>query len=480
MNILALEASTSSAKAVIYSDTKGIIAARDRAYDPNISNVVTQDPDGIYRALLDCGGSLVESHGKDIQGEIDAIALCSTWHSLLITDKQGKPVDRILTWADNRSADIVNRYKKDTGLVNDIYKRTGCPAHTNFPLWKWMHFKENCDIDTTSLRLSSQSDYIFKRMTGDWGVSRSVASGSGFLNIHTLDWDEHILEFAGLAAEQLAPLQDPEYTAPLGAEAAEALNVREGIPVVITGPDGALNQVGAGAMGEGVMTMSVGTSGAIRMATDNPILPEVPSTWCYYIAEGKRLAGAATSGAGNCVNWFVKTLNKNKYSYDDLESFIDETRLMDAPVFLPFMFGERSPGWEGSRLGGFTQLSGDHGLGQLYYAVLEGILLNIYQCYEILTQVGGVPHDIRISGGIENSKFWLQMAADIFQREIQTFDLEHSSTMGAIAMALKVLGSMNSLQEFKLKPRETIVPNRDKAKFYEHRFQKYLEWYHRA
>jgi gluconokinase len=317
LNILALEASTSSAKAVIYSDTKGIIAARDRAYDPNISNVVTQDPDGIYRALLDCGGSLLESHGKDIQGEIDAIALCSTWHSLLITDKQGKPVDRILTWADNRSADIVNRYKKDTGLVNDIYKRTGCPAHTNFPLWKWMHFKENCDIDTTSLRLSSQSDYIFKRMTGDWGVSRSVASGSGFLNIHTLDWDEHILEFAGLAAEQLAPLQDPEYTAPLGAEAAEALNVREGIPVVITGPDGALNQVGAGAMGEGVMTMSVGTSGAIRMATDNPILPEVPSTWCYYIAEGKRLAGAATSGAGNCVNWFVKTLNKNKYSYDN-------------------------------------------------------------------------------------------------------------------------------------------------------------------
>jgi gluconokinase len=72
------------------------------------------------------------------------------------------------------------------------------------------------------------------------------------------------------------------------------------------------------------------------------------------------------------------------------------------------------------------------------------------------------------------------MAADIFQREIQTFDLEHSSTMGAIAMALKVLGSMNSLQDFKLKPRETIVPNRDKAKFYEHRFQKYLEWYHRA
>ncbi|HZJ58407.1 MAG TPA: FGGY family carbohydrate kinase [Clostridia bacterium] len=480
MNILALEASTSSAKAVLYSGTGGIIAARDQAYDLNISNVVTQDPGGIYRALLDCGSSLIKSHGKDIKGDIDAIALCSTWHSLLFTDRRGEPVGRILTWANNNAADIVSRYRGDTGLVNDIYKRTGCPVHTNFPLWKWLHFKEDNDIDTSSLRLSSQAEYIFRRMTGDWGVSLSAASGSGFLNIHTLDWDEGILEFADLTIDQLAPLRDPEYTAPLRAEAAKALCVREGIPVVITGPDGAFNQVGAGAMGDGIMTMSVGTSGAIRMATDSPILPEVPSTWCYYVAEGKRLAGAATSGAGNCVNWFVKTLNKNKYSYNALENFIDETRLMDAPTFLPFMFGERSPGWEGSRLGGFTRLRGEHGLGELYYSVLEGILLNIYQCYEILTRVGGTPRDIRISGGIENSEFWLQMAADIFQREIQTFDLEHASTMGAIAMALKALGGMGSLQEFKLNPKKTIVPNKDKAEFYENRFQQYKEWYHKA
>ena len=51
----------------------------------------------------------------------------------------------------------------------------------------------------------------------------------------------------------------------------------------------------------------------------------------------------------------------------------------------------------------------------MYYSLLEGILLNLYHCYIILTDVMDTPREIRISGGITNSKMWLQMAADIFQ-----------------------------------------------------------------
>lgn len=476
MNILALEASTSSAKAIIYSKSQGIVAARDQAFDESISDVITQDPEGVYRTLLECGRTLLES----FEGSIDAIALSSTWHSLLFIDKEGKPIGRTLTWANNKAAETVENFKKDKDLMNDIYRKTGCPIHTTFPLWKWMHAKEKGNIDKDSVLISSQPEYIFQRMTGKRGVSYSVASGSGFMNIHTLDWDNEILEFADLSPDQLAPLREPEFSAPLKDEAAGFLNVKAGIPVIITGADGALNQVGAGAMEDGIMTMSVGTSGAIRMATSHPIIPQIQSTWCYYVAEGKRLAGAATSGAGNCVNWFVRKFNNNAYSYDELENMIDQDRLMEAPIFLPFIYGERSPGWRGARLGGFQQVRDHHGLGDLYYSILEGVLFNLYQCYQILTQVGGVPHQIRISGGIEKSSWWLQMAADIFQEEIYTFDMEHASIMGAVAIALKVLGQMSSLHDFKQKPKTVIKPNENKAKLYEERFEKYIEWYNKT
>lgn len=476
MNILALEASTSSAKAIIYSSREGIIGALDQPYDERISDVTTQDPEGVYRALLRCGKTLRES----FEGPIHGIALSSTWHSLLFLDKDHSPIGRTLTWANNKAADTVDRYKRNGDLVDSIYRRTGCPTHTTFPLWKWIHAKEEVHIDEGSVFLSSQPEYIFRSLTGERGVSRSVASGSGFMNIHTLDWDEEILEFAGLSIDQLAPLRESDYSAPLNGEAAGFLGVKAGIPVVITGPDGALNQVGAGAMGDGIMTMSVGTSGAIRIATDEPIIPHVPSTWCYYVAEGKRLAGAAISGAGNCVNWFVKKLNKGVYSYEDLEGMVDHSRLIDAPVFLPFMYGERSPGWRGARLGGFEELRENHGIGELYYSILEGILFNLYQCYEILIKVGGTPHEIRISGGIENSPWWLQMAADIFQKEIHTFDLEHASIMGAAALALKSMGEISSVQDLEQKPKKVIAPDRDKTDFYNQRFHRYKTWYNKT
>ena len=68
------------------------------------------------------------------------------------------------------------------------------------------------------------------------------------MNIHTLDWDEDILKFAGLTKEQLPPLKEACDTMPLSQEAAAQMGLPFGIPVCVGGADGALNQVGSGAM----------------------------------------------------------------------------------------------------------------------------------------------------------------------------------------------------------------------------------------
>jgi len=235
--------------------------------------------------------------------------------------------------------------------------------------------------------------------------------------------------------------------------------------------------VGAGAMGPGIMTMSVGTSGALRVTSPVPVLPDNPSTWCYYVIHGKRLAGAATSGAGNCVQWFGKRLNRGSISYRALDELASKIDIQDAPIFLPFLYGERCPGWEDTRTGGFVDLKPHHEVGHLHYAILEGVLFNLYQCYVVLEKLMGVPKEIRISGGIENSRWWLQMAADIFQREIYTSNVEHASTMGAVAVALKATGAIKSLEEFNPSQGEKIVPNESMAQIYAKRFERYMEWY---
>jgi len=151
--------------------------------------------------------------------------------------------------------------------------------------------------------------------------------------------------------------------------------------------------------------------------------------------------------------------------------------IKDAPIFLPFLYGERCPGWHDDRSGGYYGLQGNHNTGHLYYAILEGILFNLYHCYQTLILVGDVPREIHISGGIKNSAYWLQMAADIFRKEIYTSKMEHASTMGAVVMGLKVMGEIDSLQDFKSDIGKIIIPDSDKVSLYQERYENYMDCY---
>lgn len=474
MNILALEVSTSSAKTMIYSSEKGLITSNSIFYNQSINDITYQDPEDVYQTVLDCAREIIEQQ----KSKIDIIGLVSTWHSFLLLDENRKPVTKIMPWANIEAASTASKYRQDDNLSYKFYRKTGCPIHSIYPLWKWMHLLEKEKFSVTEkVQISSKAEYIFEHLTGEIGVSYSAASGTGFMNIHSLNWDNEILEFAGIKKAQLAPLRRYDYRGYLRKSEAGKLGLRDGIPVIITGPDGALNQIGSGALKNDIMTLSVGTSGALRMGNSEPLIPERPSTWCYYVGEGIRLAGAATSGAGNCVEWFKNNVNRNTLNYRQLRQMAREIDPEEAPVFLPFLYGERCPGWQDKRSGGFFALRGNHSNGHLYYSLLEGILFNLYQSYKILVELGQKPKKIRISGGINNSKFWLQMAADIFQRSITLSTVKDASTMGAIVIALKVMNEIDNLEDFSPEDGKTISPCFENALSYEKRFEKYMKWY---
>lgn len=474
MRVLALEASTQAAKAIVYDREAGVSSLAQLPYPEGTCDIVTQDAEAMAASVFAAGRQAL----KASPGPIDGVAISSIWHSLLPLDRDRRPLGPIRTWANTQAAPTVAHFRRDGALTAEFYQRTGCMVHSMYPLWQYMHLKR-CQPEALSgmASLSSQSAYLFERLTGREGVSTCTASGSGFYNIHTGAWDERALAFCDLEPEQIGRLMDPEDTQPLCRAAAEALGLPAGTPVCPGGGDGALNQIGSGATAPGIMTFSVGTSGAIRMAVDQPVLPERPSTWCYALAEGKRIAGAATSGAGNCVDWLRKTVLGGRYDFAQLEALAAEVDRGAAPVFLPFLYGERCPGWQDARRGGYVGLSGQMGVGELYYALLEGVLMNIYHCYQILTEAAGQPRQIRITGGIERSPLWLQMAADLFGAPMTTATIEHASILGAAALALKACGGIDRLADFDAPTGRAIAPQIGKRALYDARFQQYLAAY---
>lgn len=470
MLVLALEASTTSAKALLYDSVGGLVAAKAIPYDRQTSDVATQDCEGVCRTVLEAGRAI--AFGQDVR----AIALCGTWHSLVVCDRTMKPVTRTYSWAYTGSVRETTRIREDRSLTLDLYHRTGCMIHSTYGLYTLIHLK-NTGMELRDKLFVSQAGYIFHAMTGERVESPSTMSGSGLLNIHMQEYDPLVLSMLGLGAEQFGRLATYHETYPLRDAAAEQLGVKAGIPVVPAHPDGAMNQVGAGALGRGIMTLSVGTSAAMRLTVDKPIIPAEPSTWCY-VGVDSWVSGAAISGACSCVDWFRQNILNRAMSFKTLESSAADTE--STPVFLPFIFGERCPGWQDERLGGFFDMNPQHSFASMYRGLLEGICFNLLQCYEILLSVAGEPAEIKLSGGIVNSPFWTQMLSDILSRELYVSRFDHASSLGGAALALFACGELTKPSDFKVDSYTTIVPGNDHMNRYAKKYDRYLYWYNKT
>ena len=477
MKILVLESSTSSIKAMVYNTENQKFNVMEKKHAGQNNGQGIHNPEEIYKRLLRLGARAVEGH------VVDAIALSSTWHSLMIGDEQFNPISPIYLWSNPMAGDLCEELRKDEAFAEAYRIKTGCIVNASYPYFKLRFMYEGQDDyveKKSSLRIMDQGVFLNLKFTGKYVTSESMVSGSGLYNIDIRDYDNQLLKSIGLRKEQFPKIVSNTAFFPLMEDVAQALGVEKNIPVITTNPDGGLNQIGAESLENSAMTLSVGTSGALRMSVNQPNTSEV-GLWNYR-SPRSWLIGTATSGACNCVDWFKESFCENRYSYQELEEKMEQaTSLNEAPIFLPFLFGERGPGWDTMRLGGFVNLKNQASVGDCYYSVLEGVLFNLYQGYEILIRAIGEPETIQLSGGILNSDQWMQMCSDIFGKAMTVNSIKDMSMLGAAKWTKYCINPSNSKNEdaniSKAEERQVIWPNMGKHKKYKQRYQKYLTAY---
>lgn len=467
MFILVLESSTTSAKAMYYDTVSDKYEVCARPYQPDFPGEYTFfNPNNIFEQTVTIGRELVRGRCVDI------IVLCSAWHSVGLFSDKFDSATPMYQWSSNFGSEHSYLRRLDNSYVKSFYGTTGCMVNAIYPFFKLLKLSKGHDL--SRLYAMGQGSYNNYRMTGELAVTDCILSGAGLMNINKLTYDENLLQEVGISISMLPPICSYKEKFALCKEAAKKLGIKAGVPVIATCSDGALNHTGSGALHEGIMTISVGTSGAIRIMSPKPILSKKQKTWCYR-SPSTWLSGAATNGATNCIDWFKRIAFGEKVTYSEIER--TAMKRDDYPVFLPFLYGERCPGWRDDIRGGFRNLCPKHNLYDMYLGVQEGVLFNLYQCYQDLTSERGEPEHIRLSGGILNSEAWTQMCADIFNHTMEIDECKHASLMGGVVLAKERLGIIGDIENYSLPPIRYVKPDSSKRGLYEEKYNKYLNCY---
>ncbi len=442
--IIGVDLGTSSAKVIAVRKDGKVMAHSQQEYpilqpEPGHSE---QDPDQILEAVKN-GIRSVATIMKDPPA---AVSFSTAMHSAMAMDKDGKALTPLIIWADNRSQAVADRIR-NTPLAATLHQQTGTPVHAMSPLCKIIWWKEQApDVYQSASCFIGIKEYIFYHFFGRYITDHSTASATGLFNIHELSWNQASLEAAGITPAQLPEaVSSDSFIDGLLENVAHDLGLPPGTRFVAGASDGCLAQLGSNALDKGHATLTIGTSGAVRMAIDQPLTDPQGRLFTYVLTPGHFVTGGAINNGGVVLQWyldsFLQSVTEKPLQVDaGLQQALSTPAGAEGLLCLPYLHGERAPVWDGHAKGAFIGIQPQHTTWHFMRALLEGMAFGLLSITEALEETAGKVEKISVSGGFTHSPEWVQLMADVFQRPMYLRQESDASAMGAVRLGFQALG----------------------------------------
>ena len=370
--------------------------------------------------------------------QVQAIGLTGQMHGAVLLDTDGAVLRPAILWNDQRTAAECDEIRAAIGAER-LIEITGNDAITGFTapkvLWVRRHEPE------TWSRLAHvllPKDYLRYRLTRELAIDKADGSGTLLFDLAARTWSADVLGGLGLDAGWFPPtFEGPEVTGFVTSEAAAATGLRTGTPVVAGGGDQSANAVGVGVVDSGSVALSLGTSGVIFAATDNPVHDPRGRVhaFCHAVPGRWHLMSVMLSAAGS-LRWFRDALAPGDDFAALAASAADVEAASDGLFFLPYLSGERSPHPDPLARGAFVGLALRHERRHLVRAVLEGVAFGLRDGLDLMAGAGVPrPSQIRASGGGLASPVWRQILADVLGAELVTTSTTEGAAYGAAVLA---------------------------------------------
>ncbi len=414
------------------------------------------------------------------------VGISSLAMSLVGVDAAGWPVTPGFTYACRHGAAAAEQLRgqlEKQGELEATWARTGVPIHTAYAPAQLL------GLAATEPGLLAQTacwqtlgSHLLARWTGRPAapISTCEAGWTGLQDRHRQAWSCELLNLLPISEEHLPPLRDySEGLATLAPAYAqrwpELAESRFCLPV----GDGAAANIGSGAVDRTSLAVTIGTSAAVRVVLPNRpdgTAPEVPvGLWCYRIDHNRHLLGGALTDGGSIPVWICNLLGETRADLEQQARAVHPDS--HGLTILPFLQGERSPGWADNASLSLHGITAGTEPGQLMRAGLEAVTYRLALIIRKLTPAIQPDTAILASGGnLEYSDLWCRILAGTSQRPVQRTRSTETTSRGAAILTLEaILESEARSPEFHIADR--FEPNPDEAPIYDHGLARQVELY---
>lgn len=498
MKIAGLDIGTTGCKCTVFDENgkEQGKAYRDYPVKRSISGHEV-DPNAIMEGVYAVISEMAAKY-PDIAG----IGVTSFGETFVMLDKDGESLAPAMLYTDPRGAVECAEIVKAFG-VRRITEITGVVPHEMYGLSKMMwQKKNNPQLFEKCERICQMEDFVVFKLTGNAQIDYSLATRSMAFDIHTLSWNDEILEFAGIDKKLLSnPVPSGTDAGCITKEISEKTGLSVNTHVVSISQD----QVSA-AVGAGAFDGEIGVDGAGTVQCLTPIFEKLPSpenmidgkyVTVPYVMPGKYVTYAFSYTGGALMQWCTDTLAKkekelakelgmsvNEYLESEYEKVCDAEKIdAEGPsgmLVLPHFAGAATPYMDTGSKGTIIGLTTATTVSEIYRACMEGITYEMYLNYKNVTKAGAAPKKLHATGGGAHSAVWMQMKADVIGIPIVSLATVDAGTVGSAMLtgiAIGVFKDLDDAAKHMVQHVHTYEPRAEYHEKYMKVFEKYEKLY---
>ncbi len=458
--IFTFDQGTTSSRVIVFDERANIIYSSSKEFEQLYpkNGYVEHNPLTIYEDCVELIVNALKEVNIDYC-DILGLGITNQRETTVLWDRRtGKPVYNAICWQSGQSQSICEDLK-NKNLETIINEKTGLIINPYFSASKIRWILDNVDgvkelMDEGNLMFGTIDSWLIYKLTGNHYTDITNASRTLLFNIHTLYWDDELLDIFGINKSILPKVLNCDSS--FGFIKEERIKKYFNLEICGVAGDQESSLIGHTCFNENELKITYGTGSFMLLNTgNNPKLSKngllttigykIGDELAYALEGSVFVAGAAFKFIRDNLE-IVKTLKDNEF--DSCKS--------NGVIFVPALTGLGAPYWKSEARGAFLGLTRATTKKDLAFATILGVAYLNYDVFKIMeTDINARIKNVSADGGASLNKILMQTQSDLFKCIINTISISEATSLGVfylVGLNKKLFKSLDDIKShYKLK-----------------------------